>query len=165
MSKRSKRRTAHVLRSARSGQWIVRTGGRVASSHQSRSDALAAASSLPESPEIVVHPEPDSELSASPLGALAGDVDFGAGTRTTLRVPDAVSDAADRLAVEIGTTRNDAIVRLALTGARVAARAREVAEKRDARWHALLSEAVPDAPLPDAEEMRAVSFALRDGAE
>ncbi len=39
------------------------------------------------------------------------------GHRTTLTVPHTVLDAADRLAQELGTTTNDAIVRLAQEGA------------------------------------------------
>jgi hypothetical protein len=40
-----------------------------------------------------------------------------AGHRTTLTVPHSVLDTANRLAQELGTTANDAIVRLAQEGA------------------------------------------------
>jgi|SRR5919109_4260005 hypothetical protein len=100
-----------------------------------------------------------------PLGLLVGDVEFGEGARTTLRVPDAVAEAARQLADEIGTSKNDAIIRLALAGARVVASAREVAEKREARWQALLASDAVGGELPDADEMRAASFTLRDHAD
>src|ERR671924_183452 len=66
---------------------------------------------------------------------------------------------------EIGTSKNDAIIRLALAGARVVASAREVAEKREARWQALLASDAVGGELPDADEMRAASFTLRDHAD
>jgi hypothetical protein len=101
---------------------------------------------------------------AAPLGLVLDDVEFGEGARTTLRVPDAVTDAARALAEELGTSKNDAIVRLALAGARVVERAREVADRRAARWEALLAADVAGTTLPDPEEMQAASFALRDTA-
>ncbi|MDQ3821845.1 MAG: hypothetical protein M3321_01225 [Actinomycetota bacterium] len=102
---------------------------------------------------------------ATPLRSALGDVQFGEGARTTLRVPDAVAQAAQELAKELGTTKNDAIVRLALAGARVLERAREVAERREARWDALLVADAGATALPHPEEMRAASFALRDNPE
>ena len=47
-----------------------------------------------------------------------------AGRRTTLRVPQDVDRAADSLAAELGTTRNDALVLLAEAGAKELARRR-----------------------------------------
>lgn len=101
----------------------------------------------------------------APLGLLVAEIEFGEGSRTTLRVPDAVAEAAQTLAEEIGTSKNDAIMRLALAGARVVEQAREVAEKRDARWQALLAAPAPGGELPDAEEMRVASFALRHSGD
>jgi hypothetical protein len=105
-----------------------------------------------------------TRASDGPLGLVVSDVEFGEGARTTLRVPDAVAAAAQQLADEIGTTKNDAIIRLALAGARVVEAAREVSEKREARWQALVTDVVGE-ELPDADEMRAASFALRDAGD
>jgi hypothetical protein len=99
----------------------------------------------------------------SPLAVVLDDPDFGEGTRTTLRVPDTVSAAAQALAEELGTTRNDALIRLAVAGARVVEHAREIAATREARWEALAAH--ESGALPDPEEMRAASFDLRDSAE
>jgi hypothetical protein len=49
------------------------------------------------------------------------------GQRTTLTVPHSVLDAADRLAQELGTTTNDAIVRLAEEGASARERHKQIA--------------------------------------
>lgn len=109
--------------------------------------------------------EVDRPARTPPLALLVGEMQFGEGARTTLRVPDAVAVAASTLAGEIGTSKNDAIMRLALVGARVVERAREVAEKRDARWGALVAAADRGGKFPDAEEMRVASFALRDSGD
>lgn len=50
-----------------------------------------------------------------------------AGHRTTLTVPHALLDAAERLAGELGTTANDAIVRLAEEGAQARERRAHIA--------------------------------------
>jgi hypothetical protein len=65
----------------------------------------------------------------SPLALVLDDPDFSEGNRTTLCLPDAVSAAAQTLAEEIGTSRNDALIRLAVAGARVMERAREIARR------------------------------------
>lgn len=115
--------------------------------------------------DVVAADSVDRLTSDAPLGLLLGDVEVGEGTRTTLRVPHAVAEAARQLAEEIGTSKNDAIIRLALAGARVVEGAREVAQKREARWEALIARDAAGDGLPDADEMRAASFALRDGGE
>lgn len=104
------------------------------------------------------------DAALSPLAFVAADVSFGEGARTTLRVPAAVADAAALLADELGTTKNDAIVRLALAGARIVDRARAIAATRDARWQALVAHEHRADALPDAEAMRAAAFALREDA-
>lgn len=102
---------------------------------------------------------------SAPLAALVGAPELTSGRRTTLRVPDALAAAASRLAAETGTSRNDALVRLALAGARVAERARAVAETREARWQALLrAEAPPADGYPSAEDSAAAALALRRDA-
>src|ERR671929_2196269 len=87
----------------------------------------------------------------APLGLLLRDVQSGEGARTTLRVPKSVDEAARKLADEIGTSKNDAIIRLALAGARAVEGAREGAEKREARWQALVARDVVGEELPDAD--------------
>ncbi|MBA3422509.1 MAG: DUF2188 domain-containing protein [Thermoleophilaceae bacterium] len=49
------------------------------------------------------------------------------GPRTTLRVPEHLADSADRLAEELGTSRNDALVRLPARGAEAYERETRVA--------------------------------------
>lgn len=159
------RQGTHVVRSSKTGQWIVRRNGRATSSHESRAAAVAAAKALAAGGRLIVHEDIDRRALSTPLDLLVGDIEFGEGMRTTLRVPDAVTDAAAVLADEIGTSKNDALVRLALAGARVVERAREVAETREARWQALLAQDVAANELPDPEEMRAASFTLRDSGE
>ena len=157
--------TATAVFRAHTGQWVVRKGGRIASRHETRGAAVAAAKRIAGRSDVVLADSVDRLTSDAPLGLLLGDVAVGEGTRTTLRVPHAVAEAARQLAEEIGTSKNDAIIRLALAGARVVEGAREVAQKREARWEALVGhEAVGD-EFPDADEMRAASFALRDGDE
>lgn len=84
------------------------------------------------------------------------------GHRTTLRLPAPVLEAATGLAEELGTTANDAIVRLAEEGA--AARARRdridslAAERRDAVERAAERDA---ADLPSADEVRGAMLAGR----
>jgi hypothetical protein len=82
-----------------------------------------------------------------------------------LRVPDAVSVAAQALAEELGTSKNDALIRLAIAGAQVMEHAREIAATREARWQALVAHPIGNGTLPDPEDMRAASFDLRDSAE
>jgi hypothetical protein len=144
---------------------VVRKGGRIASRHDTRGAALAAAKRIAGRSDVVAAESVDRLTADAPLGLLLGDVDVGEGTRTTLRVPHALAEAARQLADEIGTSKNDAIIRLALAGARVVDGAREVAQKREARWDALVGHDAADDELPDADEMRAASFALRDSGE
>lgn len=74
------------------------------------------------------------------------------GHRTTLTVPNSVLAAAVRLAQELGTTANDAIVRLAEEGVSSRARREQIAalatERRAAVERAGLSDALAF-PSPD----------------
>ena len=76
------------------------------------------------------------------------------GPRTTLRLPAALAEVAERLALELGISRNDAILRLATRGARIYEQEAAVAERRAARWAAIVPGALAlgDADLPTAEE-------------
>jgi hypothetical protein len=76
-----------------------------------------------------------------------------AGHRTTLKVPDEVLDAARTLAVELGTTPNDAIVRLAEEGASARQRrleAQRLAQQRRAAVAREGHDIDPDYPTGDA---------------
>lgn len=84
------------------------------------------------------------------------------GHRTTLTVPHSLLDAADRLARELGTTTNDAIVRLAEDGASSYERHEQIAalaaERRRAVEHAGLSDALA---FPSADELHEAMLAGR----
>ena|SRR5205809_4260053 len=84
------------------------------------------------------------------------------GPRTTLRVPHEVMDAAHDLAAELGTTPNDALVRLAEEGVatrRRRARAERLArERRDAVARVGFRDALS---FPSPEELHAAMLAGR----
>src|ERR1700691_2464956 len=84
------------------------------------------------------------------------------GHRTTLTVPHSVLDAADRLAQELGTTANDALVRLAQEGAasreRHARTAAWASERRAAVERAGSSDALA---FPSADELHEAMLAGR----
>lgn len=87
------------------------------------------------------------------------------GPRTTLRVPVELMTIADRLADELGVSRNDALLRLAARGAKLYEREHQIEEIRDQRWAAVLSEA-PDVgeygELPTEEEAREAIMRARE---
>ena len=75
------------------------------------------------------------------------------GHRTTLTVPYTVQKAAQRLADELGTTSNDALVRLAEEGASARARRERIARVASERRAAVESVELGEAarfPSPDA---------------
>lgn len=86
-----------------------------------------------------------------------------AGTRTALTVPGPVLAAAQELADELGTTPNDALIRLAEEGALARRRRHEAAalaaERRAAVAGAELGDDAP--PLPPAEAVRAAMLSGR----
>jgi predicted DNA-binding ribbon-helix-helix protein len=85
-----------------------------------------------------------------------------AGHRTTLTIPDPILQTADRLARELGTTTNDAIVRLAQEGASARERQAQIsaltAARRAAVEHTGLSDALT---FPSALELREAMLAGR----
>lgn len=84
------------------------------------------------------------------------------GHRTTLTVPSSVLDAADRLARELGTTSNDAIVRLAQEGAAARDRREQIASLASKRRAAVERTGLSDAlAFPSAEELREAMLAGR----
>lgn len=84
------------------------------------------------------------------------------GARTTLRVPDDLAETVARYAEQHSTSTNDALIRLALDGARRYDRRRQIAELATARQTALdellESEETPPGvePLSDDEVTRAI---------
>ncbi len=87
------------------------------------------------------------------------------GHRTTLTVPHAVMDAADRLARELGTTSNDAIVRLAEEGASARERRAQIAALAAERRAAVEGVGVDEAAaFPTADEFREAALAGRRDA-
>lgn len=84
------------------------------------------------------------------------------GHRTTLTVPAPVMEEASRLAQELSTTVNDAIVRLAQDGVSARRRRQKIAatasERRDAVENVGLSDAIS---LPSPEELRNAMLAGR----
>lgn len=85
------------------------------------------------------------------------------GPRTTLRVPEHLVNTADRLAEELGTSRNDALVRLAARGAEAYEREARIARRREDRWAAVLGgrSDLDQAQFPSEAEARRAASALR----
>lgn len=78
------------------------------------------------------------------------------GTRTTLRVPVDLAATTRRYAEELGTTPNDALIRLAERGAELVSGELEVARLAAERRAAVMGKrrpVNPDAVYPSAEEM------------
>jgi hypothetical protein len=84
------------------------------------------------------------------------------GHRTTLRVPDEVMRAASVLAQELGTTQNDALVRLAEEGVALDERRRAVQRLAQVRRAAVASvDAVDAGAFPTPDEMRVAMLSGR----
>lgn len=76
------------------------------------------------------------------------------GPRTTLRVPSSLAETADRLADDLGISRNDAILRLATRGAEIFETERMIKTRRDQRWQAIVPGRIgPEAEFPEVEEV------------
>jgi hypothetical protein len=85
-----------------------------------------------------------------------------AGHRTTLTVPHSVLDAAQRLARELGTSPNDAIVRLAEEGAAARERRARIASVARERRAAVERVELPENPtLASPAEVREAILAGR----
>ena len=84
------------------------------------------------------------------------------GHRTTLTVPHSVLDAADRLAQELGTTTNDAIVRLAEEGASSRERHEQIAAVASVRRAAVERAGLSGTfAFPSADELHEAMLAGR----
>ncbi|HKG39177.1 MAG TPA: hypothetical protein VKB25_09340 [Conexibacter sp.] len=88
-----------------------------------------------------------------------------AGARTTLRVPDDLAETVARYAAQHRTSTNDALVRLALDGAKRYRYELEVAELARVRGEAImrLPKAPPDAEMPSGDEIAEAILAWRLG--
>jgi len=88
------------------------------------------------------------------------------GPRTTLRLPEALAAVAERLARELGISRNDALLRLATRGARLFEQEQRIAARRAKRWAAVVPGAVDvaHADLPSPDEARDAVLAARNTA-
>ncbi len=171
------RSTAAKALSGRSGAFVVKSDGgwtakksaasRSGSLHQTRDEAIAAAFELAGGGRVIVHEEPRQRLADEVLASLIDTGNLSGGSRTTLRVPEVLERELVSLSDELGLTKNDALVRLALTGSQVVERAREVAAKREARREAVFTAGIEGATvnLPSLEEMREAAFTLRDADE
>lgn len=85
------------------------------------------------------------------------------GRRTTLTLPADVVGAAERLADELDTSANDAVVRLARLGVQRQEAIYELEDRVNRRRAALLalSGETDGSQLPDADEARSAMLALR----
>lgn len=86
------------------------------------------------------------------------------GSRTTLRVPKALLAIADRLAEELNVSRNDALLRLTARDASLYDRERQVAQRRDRRWAAVVPGAVDVDSVPSPDEARDAVLGAREAA-
>lgn len=87
------------------------------------------------------------------------------GRRTTLTLPGELLEQARRLADELDTSINDAVIRLAMSGAERHAEALEL-ERRIRRRRAALSsqrEQLRPQEHPSEEEVRAAVLTMREG--
>lgn len=86
------------------------------------------------------------------------------GRRTTLTIPFALHREAERYAKELGTTANDALIRLAEQAASSRARRAEVAALAEERRRAVEAVGPVDwASFPSPEELRDAMLAERRG--
>ena len=166
----------HVVKRPSEG-WEVQAAGTqgATSVHRTQADAVAAArrrALKSGGAEIVVHRADGRIRDADAVGAAALDerkrsgqvkrrrpsarAPRSDGPRTTLRLPPALLDVADRLAQELGVSRNDALLRLATRGARLYELEQNIAARRQQRWAAVVPGVVDiDAgDLPSPEEAR-----------
>jgi Uncharacterized protein conserved in bacteria (DUF2188) len=153
-----------VARSATTGGWVVSSaGGRRSRTFATKSAATKAARALAGGDDIRLLEAPVTRTSPIKAFSQATGSD---GVRTTLRIPDELTAAAALLASDLGISKNDALVRLALAGAHMAEQARAVSETRDQRWLALLAahDFDEDAGFPEPHEMEEAALALRRDA-
>jgi hypothetical protein len=86
------------------------------------------------------------------------------GPRTTLRLPAALAASAERLARELGISRNDALLRLAARGASIYDEEHAITQLRAARWAAVYpgDEQFDEDAFPPPGELHEAILASRD---
>ena len=173
----------HIVKRASDG-WEVRSSGvqRAESVHRTQADAVAAARRLAlksGGAEVVVHRADGRIRGVDTVGAAALDelkrsgkatprsstrAPRVEGPRTTLRLPAALADVANRLARELDISRNDALLRLATRGARLYELEQGIAARRQQRWAAVVPGVVDidRAEFPTVDEARDAVFAVSD---
>lgn len=113
---------------------------------------------------VGLHTDPE-ELAITDRARRVSRAPRSDGPRTTLRVPVELMTIADRLADELGVSRNDALLRLATRGADLYDSERQIEEIREQRWAAVLAEA-PDvgdySDLPTEDEAREAIMRARE---
>jgi uncharacterized protein DUF2188 len=174
----------HVVKQEKG--WAVTTprSRRASSIHATQAEAAAAGRRLAlksGGAEVVIHGTDGRIRQSDTVGAAALDelkrtgmvgqpptprAARAEGPRTTLRVPEDLAAVADRMAAELGISRNDALVRLAARGARQYEMEERVALRRAERWAAVVPGVVDvdGLDLPSPEEARAAIYADDDQA-
>lgn len=144
----------------RSSGWAVQrsSADRASSVHPTQAEAVAAGRRLAlksGGAEIVVHAADGRIRDRVAVGAATLDelkrggrtsgsqrppprAPRSEGSRTTLRLPDALAAVAERLARELSISRNDALLRLATRGARLYEAEYSIAVRRAERWAAVV---------------------------
>lgn len=171
-----------VAKRSSEGWAVTRSGAERASSvHRTQAEAVAAGRRLAlksGGAEVVVHRADGRVRDRNTVGEAAfNDRERGGqrqrssaraprseGSRTTLRLPDALAAVAERLAAELGISRNDALLRLATRGAQLYEQEQRIAARRAERWAAVVPGVVDieHADLPSLEEARGAVLAARD---
>jgi hypothetical protein len=156
-------RDVHIVQPA-SGGWQVEGS----SAHLTQAEAIAAARRLAlkrGGADVVVH-DADGRIRSRDTVGLDSSPQPRAprseGPRTTLRLPDALAAVADRLADDLGISRNDAILRLATRGARLYEQELGIAVRRAERWAAVVPGDVDFDALPSPDEAREAIAAARE---
>jgi hypothetical protein len=174
----------HIMK--RSSGWEVMraSADRASSVHRTQAEAVAAGRRLAlksGGAEIVVHAADGRIRDRDTVGAATLDelkregrayviqrpsprAPRSEGSRTTLRLPDALAAVAERLASDLNISRNDALLRLATRGARLFEAERSVAVRRAERWAAVVPGVVDvdHADLPSPAEAQDAILAARD---
>jgi hypothetical protein len=147
-----------------SGGWEVRG----ASAHRTEAEAIAAGRRLAlkrggaDVVVVDVHGAVRSRDTVGPDAPRRPRAPRSEGTRTTLRLPDALAAVADRLADELEISRNDAVLRLATRGAVLYEQELDIAARRAERWAAIVPGDVDFDALPSPEEAREALAAARE---
>jgi hypothetical protein len=177
-------REVHIQKGSTGGWTVSRHGAHEASVHKTQAEAVAAARRLAlksGGAEVVVHRadgriRDSTSVGAAQIDALKREGRLEAskgvraprtdGPRTTLRVPSTLVRIADQLARELGISRNDALLRLATRGARLYEQEQQIAERREARWAAVIPGIVDieDGEFPSPQEAHAAVASTREEA-